>query len=314
MSPLPSLDQFQGCLIGQAVGDGLGAPYEGIPPEFIAEVGPAEAIVTDPPHETLRYTDDTQMALGVAEALVAHGTLHEDLLMATFAGHYDVNRRYGFGARRLLQAHLDGDDWRSIADHHFPGGSFGNGAAMRAAPVGLFFCDDLDTVANQAAASAHPTHRHPLGIDGARLIALATAMAATMQPFDRFVFYHELARHAQTVEFQDQLNRAAAIDPDDPAPPPFGNGIEAHCSVVSSIAIFAAAPDDFPRALARALALGGDVDTLASMACALCGARVGLDRIPMHLVALLENRREGRDFLLTLAGRLHSASQSRRRP
>ncbi|WP_169978772.1 ADP-ribosylglycohydrolase family protein [Tautonia rosea] len=310
MPSLPSRDQFQGCLIGQAVGDALGAPYEGMPPEFIAQAGPAETIVTFPPHQTLRYTDDTQMAVGLAETLIRHGTIREAELMATFAAHYDVNRRYGFGARRLLQAHRDGEDWQALAEHHFPGGSFGNGAAMRAAPVGLFFCHDLDAVADQAAASARPTHRHPLGIDGARLIALSAAMAATMHPFDRSGFFGELTRRSQTVEFRNQLEQAVSLDPDDPSPPPFGNGIEAHRSVVSSLVVFAAAPDDFPKVLARALSLGGDVDTLAAMACALCGARVGLDRIPMHLVALLEDGPEGRDFLLKLAGRLHAARGS----
>ena len=100
----------------------------------------------------------------------------EQELCAAFAENYDPARGYGQGARRVIEAMATGDDWQELP-LVFPGGSYGNGAAMRAlAPVGLLFCDDLERVAAEAERSSRPTHVHPLGMDGARLIAIAVAI------------------------------------------------------------------------------------------------------------------------------------------
>ena len=68
----------------------------------------------------------------------------------------------------VIEAIAEGGDWRRIAASHFPGGSLGNGAAMRVAPIGLLFNHDLDRVMVEARLSALPTHIHPLGIEGAQ--------------------------------------------------------------------------------------------------------------------------------------------------
>ncbi len=92
----------------------------------------------------------------------------------------------------------------------YPGGSFGNGAAMRVAPVGLFFHDDLDLIWEKARQSALPTHTHPLGIEGAQLLAVGVALALRDGPFDRAVFFAELIARSQCDEYRVSLNRAAA--------------------------------------------------------------------------------------------------------
>jgi poly(ADP-ribose) glycohydrolase ARH3 len=147
MSDVPLRDRFLGCLLGLAVGDALGAPYEGLPADNIYwAYGPADVIVTHPVGDTMHYTDDTQMTLGVAEVLARHGAIAEDALCRAFARNYDPRRGYGRGARLILEAMATGGDWRGIAATVFPGGSLGNGAAMRVAPIGLYFRDDLDEV------------------------------------------------------------------------------------------------------------------------------------------------------------------------
>jgi poly(ADP-ribose) glycohydrolase ARH3 len=179
-----SPDCFAGCLLGQAVGDGLGAPYEGLLPDMIYhDFGPSSELVKNPENETLYYTDDTQMMIGVAETLVERGHIEEETLCRAFAANYQPRPGYGKGARRVLEAMLEGGDWRELARSQFPGGSLGNGAAMRVAPVGLLFCDDLDRVWDQARLSALPTHVHPLGIEGAQLLALAVALAVRAPVF-----------------------------------------------------------------------------------------------------------------------------------
>ncbi len=303
-------DQIHGSLLGLAVGDALGAPYEGLPDGVIAGLVKSGHVLDDPTEATLYYTDDTQMMIGVAETLADRGEIDGDALMAAFVANYDPDRGYGPGATMLLQAVREGEAGPDMALNLFPGGSLGNGAAMRVAPVGLLFADDLDRVADQAALSARPTHLHPIGIDGARILALAVALATPGGRLRRREFFGELARRAETEEFRWQLEMAARLGPSDTVGP-FGNGLEAHRSVTTAIAIFAASPDDYPRVVRRAIGQGGDTDTLAAMAGALAGARVGIDAIPAHLLARLEDSTGGRAYIEALADRLFEGHRLR---
>jgi poly(ADP-ribose) glycohydrolase ARH3 len=300
-----SPDRFMGCLLGQAVGDGLGAPYEGLLPDMIfRDFGPPAVLVKNPDGETLYYTDDTQMMIGVAETLVELGRIEEEALCRAFAANYQPQRGYGRGARRVLEAMLEGDDWRGLARSQFPGGSLGNGAAMRAAPVGLLFCDDLDRVWEQARLSALPTHVHPLGVEGAQLLALAVALAAREPVFDRKSFYRELRRRARSEEFAWALSAAARLTRGRTVSF-LGNSLEAHRSVVTAIACFALAPASYEEAVGRAIGLGNDTDTLAAMAGALSGAHLGITAVPRRLIEQLEEQHKGRTYLEHLADRLY---------
>ena len=175
---------------------------------------------------------------------------------------------------------------------------------MRVAPVGLYFSNDLDRVAEQAERSARVTHLHEIGIDGARVMAVAVALATRGGPFRRKVFFRELARMAQTEEFRWQLEAAAHLRNFDSLGT-FGNSLEAHRSVTTSIAIFAASPDDYIQVVRRAISQGNDTDTLAAMAGALSGARIGVAAIPTRLLDKLEDTGKGRSFIEDLASRLH---------
>jgi poly(ADP-ribose) glycohydrolase ARH3 len=299
------VDRFAGSLLGLAVGDACGAPFEGMPATAIHyDFGGSERLVRHPPVDVLYCTDDTHMTIGVAETLVAHGEIVDATLVDRFVTHYDPARGYGTGARRLLEAARRGEDWRPLATSIFPGGSLGNGAAMRVAPVGLLFNDDLDRVADQATLSALPTHVHPVGIDGARIQAIAVALAlrSAGAAFDRAAFFATLIGFAATIEFRDALERAASLTPRDGIAH-LGHTLEAHRSVVTAIACFAFDPDDYATVIARAIGLGDDTDTLAAMAGACAGARLGLDAIPTNLLALLEPGLRPR--LLDLARSLH---------
>ena len=74
-------ERFLGCFLGQAVGDALGAPYEGAPADFVYwTFGPMHELLNKPIQAPLSYTDDTQMMISVAETLVAHGEIVETAL------------------------------------------------------------------------------------------------------------------------------------------------------------------------------------------------------------------------------------------
>lgn len=108
------------------------------------------------------------------------GRIEQDALARLFGVRYrkDPRRGYGGTAHDILQKIHLGLPWREVSAEVFGGGgSMGNGAAMRVAPLGAWFADDLKRVASEARASAEVTHFHPEGQAGAIAIAVASAWA-----------------------------------------------------------------------------------------------------------------------------------------
>src|SRR4051812_16229347 len=161
-------------LDGLSVGDAFGERFFGSPHEVLQRISRREL-----PDPTWTYTDDTEMALSIVEILKEHGRIEQDLLAACFARRMQFNRGYAQGTYGVLCGVKDGLDWRSLTQTSFRGkGSFGNGAAMRVAPLGAFFADrPIDVVCDQARLSAEVTHSHPEGIAGAIAVAVAAALA-----------------------------------------------------------------------------------------------------------------------------------------
>src|SRR5688500_11382225 len=105
----------------------------------------------------------------------------------------------------------NGFDHQAVASRYFHCGSFGNGAAMRVAPDGLFFRGDRQAVIEQARLSSVATHLHPLGIEGAQLLALAVAHVSNIERFDRDAYFAELLSHCQSHHYREKLEMAAGI-------------------------------------------------------------------------------------------------------
>jgi len=127
------------------------------------------------------YSDDTEMALAVVAVLDRHGRVEPDELARDFARRYQIDPYWGYGltVRRVLESIADGMPWDRAASQVYGGlGSMGNGAAMRAAPIGAYYADDVEAVVEQARASAATTHAHPEGQAGAIAVAVAAAWAS----------------------------------------------------------------------------------------------------------------------------------------
>jgi ADP-ribosylglycohydrolase len=170
------LERATHSLEGLSVGDALGDRYflnsasALTAPDLIAS-----HMLPSPPWY---YTDDTEMALSIFSILRQHATIEQDLLAESFAQYYDGSRGYGPAMHGLLRQIGDGQHWKVATQQLFSGqGSFGNGAAMRVAPLGAYFADSLDLVVKQAERSAEITHAHPEGIAGAIAVAVAAAWA-----------------------------------------------------------------------------------------------------------------------------------------
>lgn len=300
--------RFHGCLLGQAVADSIGAAFEGcVRDDIQSRFDDKHAMLRFAADAPRSYTDDTEMAIALATYLLTHGEIDPTELMATFVDHYQSWRGYGRGTQVLIDAFRTHCDYEHLAQHLFPGGSWGNGAAMRAAPVGLRFHGDLQTVWDQARLSAWPTHRNELGIEGGQLIAVATAVALKEEAITPQSIAIAIQPFTATTVFQKQIGLLAQMTHESELAQ-FGNGIEAHTSVVTAIGCFALFPNDFCQAIATALWQAGDTDTIAAMTGALSGAHLGVDAIPSELITPLEPRTNFTKQIADLAAQLENVS------
>jgi len=169
--------------------------------------------------------------------------------------------------------------------------------------VGLLFRDDENEVRRQARASASPTHTHPLGIEGAQLLAVAVAQASRADSIDRRDFLSQLLEECDSSEYGAKLKTAFGAETTEHLAA-LGNGIEATESVPTAVACFALTPDSYPGVIGNAILLGGDTDTIAAMGGALAGAFGGVAAIPERLLAMLEDQGKGRSYIRQLATRL----------
>jgi ADP-ribosylglycohydrolase len=298
-------DRFEGCLLGLALGDALGAPLEG---------GPIERLVWRVlglgRGNLLRWSDDTQMSLDLAEGLIAEGTADPDDLARRFAASYRWSRGYGPGAARILKRIRRGADWRLANRSVFPDGSFGNGAGMRAPMVGLFHASRPELLPAAARSSAEITHAHPLGMEGALHIATATAQALTqregIQVMEAASRVCALAPFVERCALaHDWLEAGASPSPSEVAEV-LGNGIAAAESCVTAVYLAARFMDqDFGPLMAFVVDLGGDVDTLGAMSGAIWGAANGATALPPQDLARLEQR----ERLSSVAAALYRASE-----
>jgi ADP-ribosylglycohydrolase len=272
------MDRVRLALDGLSVGDAFGGQF------FIPEVAESAFPVRGLPPPPWRYTDDTEMALGISEVLERQGRIDQDELARVFARRYhnDAYRGYGPTMHDILPAIGRGVPWREAAATPFGGrGSLGNGSAMRVAPVGAYFADDLDAVVAAARASAEVTHAHPEGRAGAIAIAVAAAWA--------FQAAGTQDRHSGERLFQVVLDRTPegrtrqgilsarelgkAAEPGRAASH-LGNGSRVTCMDTVPFCLWCAARhlDSYPEALWTTVSGFGDVDTT----CAIVGGIVAL--------------------------------------
>lgn len=309
-------DRYVGSLLGVLVGDSLGAPIEGFEPEEIARR--YGRVVDHLPNRygLGTYTDDTDMTILCAESLLNSGQFDADAMARHLAQHFDAERRYGRGTIEALERINDGLHWSTAAKNIYgPEGSYGNGGAIRVAPVALFYADDTPALAQHALTSSTLTHAHPLATTGTSLQAQAIAQCINAREQispDKFIA--ELTSHMQNlpaseeykVRFREipKLLRTKA-NPQEVADT-LGNDVYAHESVPTAIYSFLQASNSFEEAVCFALAVGGDADSIASMTGAIAGAYLGSQAIPQRWLDKVETGPRGRKYIVMLARRLHA--------
>jgi len=243
------------------------------------------------------YTDDTEMMIGVAESLIDKRGFDGRHMAFRFVKNYNSFRGYGFGATQVLKSIGSGMPWDEASKKLFEGlGSYGNGAAMRIAPVGIVYYDNIQELRSTAEKVSRITHSHELGVEGAILQAYAVALAAsstTSTKLEANSFLKKLDKFVGNNVFKEKLQRLRQLLTYKPSRAKvvveLGNGIEAFNSVPTAIYSFLSHSSSFKESVVYAVGLGGDADTIGAMAGAISGAYHGVESIPEGWKNGLEN-------------------------
>ncbi|MGW4912706.1 ADP-ribosylglycohydrolase family protein [Streptomyces sp. NPDC004270] len=259
------LDRALASLRGLATGDALGSQF------FVPANYPLLQRRELPP-APWQWTDDTEMACSVVAVLAAHHRIDQDALAHSFAAHHDFDRGYGPAVNRLLRLVRAGGDWRELAAALFNGrGSWGNGAAMRIAPLGAWYADDPEQATHQAEISAYPTHQHREAVVGAMAVAAAAALAAApggppspealldgvVALVPRSAVGQGLRRARDMLDYGDAGTVAAVLG--------CGRRTSAHDTVPFALWSAARALGDYGTAFWTTAQVGGDVDTTCAI-------------------------------------------------
>jgi ADP-ribosyl-[dinitrogen reductase] hydrolase len=280
-------DRARGALLGLAAGDALGAAIEWLHPDQVTRRygGPLRDMVASSTWQRGEWTDDTTMALALADSMVDQGGYDEQDVFARYAlWARSRPKDIGVTINRALSRARNPDEARAAAElwHTESGGhSAGNGSLMRTAPIALRYLRDPSLLDRYSRLDSSLTHHDPLAAEACVWLnmTLAALVAGRGRP--------------QSVSYVAQAAELAIADRG-----PLADEAQTSMGfVLTALRIgFAAAfgHDDFEQAVVFAANLGGDADTNAAVTGALAGARFGASTIPERwLEPLLERARIG---------------------
>ncbi|MCG6942357.1 MAG: ADP-ribosylglycohydrolase family protein [Thiohalocapsa sp.] len=302
-------ERFRGCLMGLAAGDALGTTLEFKPP---GSFRPIDDMVGGGPFRLApgEWTDDTSMALCLAESVLENGGFDAADQMRRYLRWRDAGRLSSNGrcfdigntvGAALARFEHSGDPFAG-SDHPR---SAGNGSLMRLAPVPMRWASDPAAAIRWAADSSRTTHAARTCIDACRYMAGLIAGALAGEPKEALL----APRYSPVPGLWDDAPLCAEVDAvatgsfRAKAPPEIrGTGY-----VVDALeaALWAfAATDGFEQGALAAVNLGDDADTTGAIYGQLAGAHYGLEAIPAHW----RRRLALSDAILDFADRLYAAA------
>ncbi|MEO5953862.1 MAG: ADP-ribosylglycohydrolase family protein, partial [Chloroflexia bacterium] len=269
-------------LLELAIGDAYGAGFEYASPDLIKRHNNLSGYVKHPRHafDPGRYTDDTQMSLAIAEAIVSAEPWTPQRLADRFVQAFQRDPREGYAGNfyNFIQEVRDGSQFLADIRPH----SDKSGAAMRACPIGVF--PSISDVIAKCRLQAAISHNTPDGIN--------VAVAASLMTH---YFIYNLGPKCDLGDF------LTTYVPGQWAKPWQGKvGPKGWMSVWAAVTAVTSS-DTLSALLKKCIAFTGDVDTVATiaMAAASCAEEIEQD-LPANLVQDLENGAFGRNYLIDL--------------
>lgn len=273
-------DRILGCIIGGAIGDAFGAPYEG-----------AEPPVEIDPDIVPLLTDDTVLTLATCEAIVAERGVDPAAIAGRCAESFRIGEVIGIGAStyKALSELAEGGHWALCGCRGER--AAGNGAAMRIAPLAFFL--DLDGASGRRTLRdvARITHHNEEAYVGALAIALAVRIAWKGHWLDDGDLLGVLIPRLPDSRVRDRLKNLAELESTLPflqvAERCGTSGYVAESVPMALWATQQVRSVGFESMIGEVVACGGDTDTIASMAGQVAGALIGMKGLPQDLVRRL---------------------------
>ena len=304
-------EKAKGILFGLAIGDALGYPTEFMSLSQIkGEYGP-QGIQGLPKSPSL-FTDDTQMSIAIAEALIKTGNKDIVTIMEAVKNNFvkwyhspENNRAPGKTCLTGVANMERGLHWSKSGVAR----SKGCGSAMRAAPIGYFYQHDLNKLKEIAHATGICTHGHPTG--DAACIAAAYLVKLALNGISLGKMIPELLDFTSGIseEFDQailKIEECLDWDDEEKALSHLGRGWIGEEAVALALYCFLKYPNDYKKVVLRGANTDGDSDSIACIAGSISGARLGFDAIPKAWIKNIEKT----DYLDALSVRLANKKTS----
>lgn len=311
------LDKFSGTLLGVSIGDTLGHPFEGMIRELIySHFKDFKEYMKENKKLFRTYTDDTQLTLHTAEALIQGSGFNENNFIREYVSWLDDPPiGPGFGCISSIRKLKYGISWKKAASN-----SGGNGTTMRVSPIGLFYCKDIKSLNSVALKSSVITHSHPAAAAGAIVIARAIAFLidksietsfSIKQFFETIISSISGSQEKIWEEFIEILNKVkenlnisleAGLIKFSQAGVKSPFFIEDYLgkafvhpytlsTVACAIFVFLKNLDSFEDCIIQLATAGGDSDTVGAIGGSLAGAYFGLKNIPDELIHVVNQHK-----------------------
>ncbi|SDK01576.1 ADP-ribosylglycohydrolase family protein [Natronincola ferrireducens] len=313
-------DKIRGAMVSLALGDAYGSHLEGQLPQEVEYIN--SFLKGDRNAASISITDDTEMAIMLAESLIIHQDFHPEDIANRFIR--QPITQVGNTIKDFITNYRD----RKIPWYTSGCESAGNGAAVRCPPIALINYGDFTSLKLMAGIQASITHMDQMAIASSIVHSTAIAYLINLPPFrlkDKEDLYKFIAacgksikgietkvyptrKNCQIANLYTRINieLMEAIEKDlavDEVQEKWGSGAYVLESLPYALYVFLKSPNDYEKILKQCL-LARDTDTVASLALTLIGAYLGLNNIPKGYVSKLRNL----DEILALSDRLFELS------
>lgn len=304
-------------LLGCAIGDALGMPFEMMKPDNPILVNwDGKTYLPSQPRtggwiggelKAGQYTDDTDMQIMVAESLIENKGFNPKDMSERYVDWIVSGKARGYGKTTALAVKRlqDGAHWSESGVE----GSYGNGTAMRAAPFGVYFRDDMKTLIEVVKIDSAITHKSADAEAGALAIALVAYYAANASTPNDLAPFFKIVEYLPQCEVESSLRSLLALAASDVEPKlalwTLGTGADVKQTVPAALYCYLKF-SSYEEAVVAAIRAGGDTDTTAAIVGSLFGAEKGSDNIPKNWVEGIEDRSR----LMILDSQLFNRSNS----
>jgi len=326
---LDLLDKFQGTLISVAIGDTLGCPFQGkLRKDIYSYFKDFGEFIEEYKDVFKTYTDDTQLTIHIAKALIQGNGFHTDNFIREYVKWLDDPPiGPGWGCISSIRKLKYGIPWKEAASN-----SGGNGTIMRIAPIGLFYCTNLKGLKTTAIKSSIITHSHPAASAGAIVIAraisflldknseagfsvdqffevLISSISGSQEKiWEEFIVLLKKLKSNLDIPIESGLIKFSQAGVKSPyfIEEYLGKAFVhpyAISTVLCSLFIFLKRLTSFKECIFELATAGGDSDTVGAIGGSLAGAYFGMKNIPSDLVKLVKNHKK----ILKLSENLYSA-------